>query len=412
MGSKPKQREFFKDYAKVIPFLKEVFYYGTKSKDDFADEGVCQKSKYACLRKTLEFAFGDNLIEHKNSKGKKALASRTDHFNDPHRAFMRFFALKSFTSTEKLFLICYIWQRISAEGSCTIDEICSGFYEITDDADAKDKKPTVRRIMNDMLDYGFLIKNGSSYSIAVETNMFDKSELMHLIDLCTNAYPLSICGSGIQNKIDQNYQSPFLFKHVHLGQVFSDELIWKLAVHIYNKQHLFIERKDGSKLRDLLPYRIITNKETGRQYLFVIYVGNDNYDEYLMLRLDNIAKLEAEASECEIPDDNILKEKYETAFRYSFNGTTVLKRSDEPETGVLVYDRNFESNIKKHFPYSEPVVVDNEHNKISIKVNTLIELKPWLRRNTDKVQLVESSDDTVEVMQKELSDWRKMYGII
>lgn len=194
--------------------------------------------------------------------------------------------------------------------------------------------------------------------------------------------------------------------------MFSDELIWKLAVHIYNKQHLFIERKDGSKLRDLLPYRIITNKETGRQYLFVIYVGNDNYDEYLMLRLDNIAKLEAEASECEIPDDNILKEKYETAFRYSFNGTTVLKRSDEPETGVLVYDRNFESNIKKHFPYSEPVVVDNEHNKISIKVNTLIELKPWLRRNTDKVQLVESSDDTVEVMQKELSDWRKMYGII
>ena len=89
-----------------------------------------------------------------------------------------------------------------------------------------------------------------------------------------------------------------------------------------------------------------------------------------------------------------------------------MKRSDEPETGVLVYDRNFESNIKKHFPYSEPVEVDNEHNKISIKVNTLIELKPWLRRNTDKVQLVESSDDTVEVMQKELSDWRKMYGII
>lgn len=411
MESKAKQREFFKDYETVIPFLKNVFYYGTKSQDDFADEGICKKSKYSCLKKTLEFAFGDKLTEQKNSKGQKALSFNNDHFYDPHRAFLRFFALKSFTSTERLFQICFILQRIAAESKCTVDDICIGLDEVSEDEEYKDKRSTVRRIINKMTDYGLLIKTGSDYSINVDAKKLNKTELLYLTDLCTNIYPLSVCGSGIQNKIDQHYESPFLFKHIHLGQIFNDELIWKLMVHIYNKQQILVETKKGSKLKDLLPYKIITNRETGRQYLFAIYVGKEDYNEYMMLRLDNIAQITVSDAECIIPDDDVLKEKYDTAVRYSFNGTTILERDKEPETGVLVYDKSFEWNIKLHFPDHKAVPVDELHDKISVKVNSLIELKPWLRRHIDRVQLIESSDGTVEIMRDELKEWREMYGI-
>lgn len=411
MESRSKQREFFKNYETVIPFLQNVFYYGTKSQVDFAEEGICKKSKYSCLKKALEFAFGDNLSEHKNSKGQKALSFNNDHFYDPHRAFLRFFALKSFTSTERLFTICYILRRVAAEGKCTVKDICIGLDEVSEDTEGRDRSSSVRRIMDNLADHGFLIESGSEYSVNVDAKNLNKRELLYLTDLCTNIYPLSVCGSGVQNKIDQHYESPFLFKHIHLGQIFNDELIWKLVVHIYNKQHLSIETKKGSKLKDLLPYRIITNRETGRQYLFVIYVGKKGYDEYLMLRIDNIKQISVSDTECVIPDDDVLKEKFETAVRYSFNGTTILERDKEPETGILVYDKSFEWNIKLHFSNYEIVSVDEQRDKISVKVNSLKELKPWLRRHTDKVQLVDSSDGTVEEMYEELKEWREMYGI-
>lgn len=412
MESKEKQREFIKDYNKIVPFLEKVFYYGTFSSEDYEKMNMMKKSKYSDYKRILEFVFGDILHEAKNANGKKALSLNIDHFCDPHRAFLRFFTLKSFVSIERLFLTCYILQRINEKGKCTINDICIGLDELSADDEAKDRKPTVSRIIKNMVDYGFLSKTGSAYSINTGAKKLNNAELLNLIDVCTNVYPLSICGSGIQNKIDQNYQSPFLFKHLHLGQIFNDELIWKLLIFAHKKQHICVELKKGSKLRDLLPYRIITNRETGRQYIFTVYVGKEDYDEYLLIRIDNISDIKIETSECEIPDDTVLKEKYETALRYSFNGTTFLKRDQEPESGVLVYDKSFEWNIKRHFPDCEPVSIDEKHNKISIKVNSLTELKPWLRLNNDKVQLVESTDDTVEEMHDELIKWREMYGVI
>ncbi len=412
MENKGKQREFIKDYNKIVPFLEKVFYYGTFSSEDYEKMDMMKKSKYSDYKRILEFAFRDVLYEKKNINGKKALGLRIDHFYDPHRAFLRFFTLKSFVSIERLFLTCYILKRISKKGKCTINDICIGLDEVSVDDEVKDRKSTISRIIKNMVDYGFLIKKGSAYSINTGAKTLNNVALLNLIDICTNAYPISICGSCIQNKIDQNYQSPFLIKHLHLGQIFNDELIWKLLIYANEKKQLCIELKKGIKLRELLPYRIITNRETGRQYLFAIYVGTNNFDEYLMLRLDKISDIKIEASECEIPDDTVLKEKYDTAFRYSFNGTTFLKRDQQPESGILVYDKSFEWNIKKHFPYSDAVSVDEKHNKVSIKVNTLTELKPWLRRNYDKVSLVESSDDTVDKMCDELKKWRKMYGII
>lgn len=406
MGRTKKQRQFFKDYSTATPFLEKVFYYGTYSSQDFAKAGICEKSKYSDMKKTLKYVFGDLVEEIRNSKGQKALDLRIDHLYDPHRAFLRFFALKSFTSVSRLFRICYILQRINSEGSCTVNELSDELDIISDGAESRS---TVVRLLKDMHSKGFLVKNGSAYSIAYDAAKLKNSDVKLLVDFCTCAYPLSICGSGILNKIDQQYESPFLFKHCHLGQIFNDETIWKLMVCIHNRQTVNITTKRGSLLYDLLPYRIITSRETGRQYVFVVYTGEESYDEYLMLRLDNIKKIDV-LSVSDMSDET-LREKYEAAFRYSFNGTAIIKRDEEPAVGTLIYDNSFEWNIKLHFPDCEPVPVDDTHSKVEVKVNSFIELKPWLRVNADKVRLVESTDGIVDKLRDELMKWRKMYDI-
>ena len=401
-----KQRQFFKDYSVAKPFLEKVFYFGSYSAQDFAEAGICEKSKYFDMQKTLRYVFGDLLEETKNAKGQKALNLRIDHLYDPHRAFLRFFALKSFTNVSKLLRICYILQRINAEGSCTVKELSEELDIISGGAESHS---TVVRILSDMHSKGFLVKNGSAYSIAYDAARLKNSDIQLLVDFCTCAYPLSICGSGILNKIDQQYDSPFLFKHCHLGQIFNDETVWKLIVCIHNRQTVNITTKRGSLLYDLLPYRIITSRETGRQYVFVVYTGDKDYDEYLMLRLDNIKKIEV-LSVSDISDET-LQEKYKAAFRYSFNGTAIIKRDEEPAVGTLIYDNSFDWNIRKHFPDCEPVPVDDTHSKVEVKVNSFIELKPWLRVNADKVRLVKSSDGVVDKLRDELAKWREMYDI-
>lgn len=406
MAGKKKQRQFFKDYSTAVPFLEKVFYYGSYSVQDFAEAGICEKSKYFDMQKTLRYVFGDLLEETSNAKGQRALNLRIDHLYDPHRAFLRFFALKSFTSVGRLLRICYILQKINAEGSCTVKKLSEELDIISGGAESHS---TIVRILNDMHSKGFLVKKGSEYSIAYDAAKLKNSAVQFLIDFCTSAYPLSVCGSGILNKIDQHYESPFLFKHCHLGQIFNDETIWKLIVCIHNKQTVNITNKRGSILYDLLPYRIITNKETGRQYVFVVYTGEKDYDEYLILRLDKIKKIDV-LSVSDMSDE-ALQEKYETAFGYSFNGTAIIKRDEEPAVGTLIYDNSFEWNIRKHFPDCEPFPVDDTHSKVEVKVNSFIELKPWLRVNADKVRLVESSDGVVDKLRDELAKWREMYDI-
>ena len=118
-----------------------------------------------------------------------------------------------------------------------------------------------------------------------------------------------------------------------------------------------------------------------------------------MLRLDNIKKIDI-LSVCDMSDET-LQEKYKTAFRYSFNGTAIIKRDEEPAVGTLIYDNSFEWNIKLHFLDCKPVPVDDTHSKVEVEVNSFIELKPWLRVNADKVRLVESSDGVVDKLRDE-----------
>ena len=412
MSSDEKQREFIKNYDTVLPFIKNVFYYGSLSSIDFEIEGICKSSKYSVMKKTLEYAFGPMLEENKNTSGKNTLRIRIDHFEDPHKAFFRFFSLKSFVSTQKLVLTLYLLKRFAVKNSISVNDAIE--KEIFTDEKISPEiynSSKIRRILNEMAEKGIVKKIKDRYYYEADTllsSMNDKIAL--LTDLCTNIYPLSVCGSSVQNKLFFQYKSPFIFKHLHLGQIFNDVLIRELLAFITEKQHLCIKTAKA-ELHDLLPYRIISDRYTGRQYLFAVYIGDMPYQEYLLLRLENIKEAVPEKSICSVPSDESLAEKYNTAFRYSFTGTTILQRNEEPQTGTLIFDNIAEWKIRQKFPEAVSVPVDESRSCIHIKVNSLTELKPWLRSNAEHIHLTGSSDSTYDEMKEEMTEWRKMYGI-
>ena len=68
--------------------------------------------------------------------------------------------------------------------------------------------------------------------------------------------------------------------------------------------------------------------------------------------------------------------------------------------------------MRKRFLYADVEKTDDGHMKCRIAVNNMSELKPWLRVNMGRIKLTESSDDTVNELEHELEDWRKVYGIV
>lgn len=409
MKSKEKQRVFFKDYSTVVPFLEKVFYYGSFSSADFEEMDMMKKSKYSYYKRIFEYAFGDLLFERKNIKGKKALGLRIDHFYDPHRIFLRFFALKSYVSNARMVQICFILQHLSNGGCYKVRNIVDAASVFSDASYINEV--SMRRLLDDMAEKGIIEKSDNGYRIVDiglnKTAAVD--EIMPLVDLCTNIYPLSICGGHISSKLKKDYVSPFLFKHRHLGLLFNDETIWKLTACIYEKKTVLIKYAD-KQFRSLLPYKIITDEFSGRQYVFALNLGNE-YVHDMLLRIDRIKSVEINSASCELPDDTELESRFRKALEYSFTGTTV-PFGKEPDTGTLVFLSTAENEVRKRFPYADVEKTDDGHMKCRIAVNNMSELKPWLRVNMGRIKLTESSDDTVNELEHELEDWRKMYGIV
>ena len=170
MDKTKKQRKFFDDYSVAQPILEKGFYYGSYSEQDFAEAGICKKSKYFDRQKTLRYVFGDLIEETRNAKGQKALNLRIDHLYDPHRAFLRFFALKSFTSVGRLLRICYIIQKINASGSCTVRELSEELDIILGGAESHS---TVVRILNNMYSKGFIIMQVLLQTKPIDNPVYD-----------------------------------------------------------------------------------------------------------------------------------------------------------------------------------------------------------------------------------------------
>lgn len=409
--------EFIKDYDRILPLLKNIFFYGSYSRSDLAMEGICGKSKYYESVSMLKYMFGDLLEEQTNRTGEKALHLRTDHFENPQRAFLRFFAFKSFTSTRRLLFICYIWQQIGYRGALSPAELIAS-VERADfgGADGVDIGNTVRRLLKNMTKKGLLFRCADGrYTIAHPAcadvcggEAKHDVRLLRLIDLGTNLFPLSVCGSSLLLKLDSGYQSPFMFKFRYIGQVFNDEIIRQLLWYMHERRPICVEHIRG-RLHCLLPWRIITDRQTGRQYVFTEYLGTGNCPD-LMLRLDRIRSVSPETAPCAVPDDEELTRRYADALRYSFTGTTV-SLGKPPVTGTLLFDNDAEAIVRQRFPACQPEDAGNGRSRVRIQVNSLTELKPWLRIHMNHIWLTESDDNTVRELEEERIRWRKMYGL-
>ena len=412
--------------ATSIRILKRLFCYGCYSAEDALElEKIQRFDRYEHF---LKYAFGDYIEEIiLETSGKKALHFRNDEFEMPFNVLLELYTMKKISKNDFVILLTII-QEISRnpERYYLLTDIINFFNGLDDTIGVK----PIRNRVDAFVELGYLIKekaDGRTFQYRMPENILTdlSAETLYrvtaLTDLCRNIYHPPVCGHYLINTLsiinqqkNVSYDTLFLCKHLHMGQVLEDEKLWKLLAAIFEKKSICIcyNSKDNQQqiYRNLQPHKIIINETDGRRYLFCIILENGR-NGGRVYRLGNILDIEIEGKEnplsflSEEEADNI----YHELFDKSFNGTSIKKKRFE--TGTLIYKNDFYYEIRKYFPEAVPEREDELHSKIHIEVNKLVDLRPWLRKNIGKVRLTDTSNKIAEELEDELKKWRAMYGI-
>ena len=266
---------------------------------------------------------------------------------------------------------------------------------------------SVKNKLKKFTELGYLSLRDKLYYISESVfKDLDEEELYMLsafMDFCRDVFPPSIMAhylmysvkmNALYNYPDFSYDSVFLFKHLHIGQVLDDYVLCKLIKAVSDRKQVkfkYKQKDNKDSIESSCPNKIIINESDGREYMF----GADTQKNY---RIDRIFDLNTEKKTCPISKEEAEK---------------IYKSHNKPNHTVkLIYNIELEGHIKSKFPDFSAQKYDDKHNFAEIKVNSVRNLKPWLRQHIGKICLEESSDKSVkEELEEELKEWRKIYDI-
>ena len=411
-----KSRDFVGNYDSIRALLRDMFFYGCLTVDDFEEKGV-SPSKYVKDKRKLLGIIRRKHIKSRTIRGKQALHFTSDMFDTAYNFLYDTYMMKSFVENDVKSAIKVLQILSTADSPLTQSEI-------TDRMAAYDTEVpsavTMYRILTEQVEVGILYADASGHShiYGVSEDIFaglSEQEFMGLMqatDFMRNiSYP-STCGNLLFDTllryrrsagITTGYSSPFLFKHNHFGHVLDDEVLWEVLLAIHSRESLTFEYGKGS-YSCVIPIKVIMDELYGRRYLFAVETVESRAR---LFRLDKIYSVTREHHDA--ADQEKLEQLYQSLMRHSFTGACAMKNEFLFEVSLLVQESVLE-NVRLRLPEASVALVEEGRYLVTTLVNDPIELKPWLRRYTGSV-VVQKDDthDLAEQMEAELKEWVKLY---
>ena len=402
-----KQREFIKNYDTIIKFAKDAYFSGKFSNN----AQKISSANFYKLKKNIEFIVKDK-VENSHFK--------FDDLELSYNIFLELYQMKSFTKKDIFisFAVMLILNGETVPLPSTV--ICEKISCFSDESEIEQR--TLERKLKELHENGYIncTKKGNQKLYYAKENIFSEfsSETLLAIAEMTefhiNTTPPSLCGfylletikRTLRTKYDIEYQSIFLIKHLHLGQIFHDETVWNLIELIENCCLINITLNSGSVSEHILPYKIIVDESSGRRYLFAVSFY-DNTKTATIFRIDKIRFVTKSDLDFDITQQQA-EEIFENELCHSFTGSC-LKKTDLRHIALL-YPSESENIILMNFPDASLSEYNEKYKKADIWLNNVSEIKPWLRKFIGKFILAEGDDNICEQMENELAEWRELYG--
>lgn len=295
---------FVDKYETIRKMLRQIFIFGCYDRTQGAEFQKISERKYSNeIKRVLSF-FPQRISRARNFEGKRVNHFPFSRYSGDKNYLWLSYCTKTF-SPQDLNLYIAILQILDAKNfqkvSCIKEKILIG---VIADSDTEENifEPMLRNRLQDMAEIGILERRQNEYRLAEdilsELNSAELLNIYKLLDFYRDALPLSSLGYNLQWLIREhikfwrnenfNVASAFAVEDTFLQNILNDEIFYKLIVAIEGRNFIKIQFAYSDKIVEVVPLKIILDRQYGRQYLFYI---DDNGAAFIR-RLDAIINLE------------------------------------------------------------------------------------------------------------------------
>lgn len=402
--------ELIKNFAHIRDYMREFYVYGFKSRNDYAKK---DQRSYDNERRRIDSWLGKYMHFHQTPKGKcsfLSVDSRTIARNPLYQAF----ETKSFT--ERDIALHFFILDILADGKrLTVTEvletIMQEYLDDYPDFSEPDEK-TVRNKLKEYVELGLLKqgKSGVKTVYYIERDNINIDSWEESIAFFSEQNPLGVIGSYIEN--DQTDDNPFRFKHNYILTALDSEIVYEIADAIRGEQWIEVEawNKKGKKTtkQEVLPFKIYISTQTGRRYVLAF---DKTLEAFGFCRLDLIRTINRKKKESGYDEYSAQCDEFrKQVWGVSVKGTTELEHLEM----VLRFPadmRYMASRLKREKRNGTVTKIGEELWKYEVDTYDAMELMPWIRTFTGKIQSITCTNPKVtETYYSDLQAIASLYG--
>ena len=286
--------ELIKNFERIRDYMREFYVYGFKSRDQYDKKSA---RSYDDERRRIESWLGEYMGFRKTPEGKNVFIS-IDSRVSRHNPLYKAWKAKSFTDGDitlhfLILDILYATQiRLSAaQITEEIDKKCRSVFpkpRLFDES-------TVRKKLKEYAAEGLLETEKDGKAVLYHRADTGSLDCPDALDLFSEIAPCGVIGSFILDRIGSS-EDRFAFKHHYITQALDSEILCTLFNAMHEKREVVISnlsrRSEKSGQLTLLPLKILSSVQSGRQYLLAYQRSSGRIKSF---RLDYILSAEPKA---------------------------------------------------------------------------------------------------------------------
>lgn len=405
--------ELIKSFGRIRGYMKEFYIYGFKTRSGYTRKSA---RSYDNERRRIESYFGDHIGFLQSKEGKNVFISvdtRSTHKNPIYMALKA----KSFTDGDITLHFILFDILHSPEISLSIAEIAriiDGDYMHCFKKPMTFDESTIRKKLREYTDMGLAVseKSGKQTLYRRAEGVVLSDDLRYAAEFFSEVSGCGAVGSYILDKYPE--EAPvFSFKHHYINGALDSEILCALFQAIHNKcwVRIAFEPRHGKseETADVVPLKIYSGAENGRQYLFAYHL---KWRKICSYRLDFINSVTI-GKPSDIFDEQL--EKFAEMQKHMW-GVSLGRSAQTEHVEFTVHIGDGEEFIYKRLlrekRCGEVERIDEHTCKFSADVYDTTEMIPWIRTFICRIESLTFSDRTAENrLRQDIEEMYRLYGI-
>jgi len=394
--------ELIKSFGRIRDYMRQFYVYGFKSRDEYDAKSA---RSYDNERRRIESWLGGYMDFRQNASGKRVFIS-VDSRQTAHNPLYRAFKAKSFTDRDIVLHFCIL--DILADGASHTTR------DITDLIDCMmPDESTVRKKLREYEALGLVVseKHGRDVLYRLADDIPSPEAWRDALEFYSESNLLGVVGSYLLDR-QEDGDSIFRFKHHYILQALESEILCSLLGCMGEKRTAAVTmvsaNPESAPVYTVIPLRIRASTQEGRYYLLA---WDGVSEQYRPFRLDRIQSVEP-GKPCE-DYDSLLSGLCEFTSRLWGASTGNYPETEHIEMTLRIGENEgyILSRLEREKRCGRVDRPDEHTARFTADVYDAMELMPWLRTFTGRIEKLECSNPVVaECYWSDLKAALAMYG--